>query len=277
LTKPRLLPLVLFSGLPVMGMGSAGWPSASIAVLALAAVAFAAASANSLNAYVECDLDARMARTRSRPLPSGRLSRRAALRFGLALALLATGLLAGLGGWIAAALGISSILFYVFVYTLWAKPRSAWNVLVGGVAGAASPLLADAALGGGVGLAGLLLFAIVFCWQPPHVWAITLYRKHEYAAAGIPTLPARLGDEATRWWMLAGTLVLVPVTLGPWLAGLAGGLYASVALVAGAAFVASAVAAVRARSDESARRVFAGSLVHLVAVFGALLADLVIA
>ena len=274
LTKPRLLPLVLFSGLPVMGMGDAGWPPAPVAVTTLLAVALTAASANSLNAFAESDLDGRMARTRNRPLPSGRLSRRAALRFGLLLSALGTGLLGWCGGWSAAALGIASILFYVFVYTLWAKPHSAWNVLVGGVAGAASPLLTEAALGNGVGLAGLLCFAIVFFWQPPHVWAITLYRKQDYAAAGIPTLPARLGDEATRWCVLAGTLVLVPVTLGPWLAGLAGALYASVTLVADAVFVAVAVAALHARSDESARRVFGVSLVHLLAVFGALLADL---
>jgi protoheme IX farnesyltransferase len=189
LTKPRLLPMVLFTGLPVFGMAAGGWPSLGFILLTLVGISFAAASANTLNAYLERDLDALMERTRDRPLPSGRISPGAALVFGLALAVLSTGVLWSVAGWPAAGLAVASILFYVFVYTIWLKPRSAWNAVIGGAAGAAAPLIADVAVNGSVGPAGLALFAIVFFWQPPHVWAIALYRKSDYQAAGIPMTP----------------------------------------------------------------------------------------
>jgi protoheme IX farnesyltransferase len=276
LTKPRLLPMVLFTGLPVFGMAVGGWTPLPFVALTLLGIALAAASANTLNAYIERDVDARMERTRERPLPAGRIRPRQALVFGLALAGLSTALLYGVGGLAAAGVGVASILFYVFVYTIWLKPRSAWNAVIGGAAGAAAPLIADVAVNGSVGPAGLLLFAIVFFWQPPHVWAIALYRKADYEAAGIPMLPSVIGDQPTRWRMLAYTLFLVPVTLAPWFLGLLGDVYFAVALGMNAWFTASAVSVLRRRTDESARRMFRVSLAYLFSLFLAMNVELLV-
>ena len=275
LTKPRLLPLVLFTGLPVFGMAAGGWPPLGFAALTLLGIALAAASANTLNAWIERDIDARMERTRERPLPSGRIAPPAALRFGLALGAASTAVLGLVAGRAAAGLGVASILFYVFVYTIWLKPRSAWNAVIGGAAGAAAPLIADAAVNGRVGAPGLLLFSIVFFWQPPHVWAIALYRKRDYEAAGIPMLPSVIGDEATRWRMLWYTLGLIPVTLAPVALGLLGNVYLAVALGMNAWFAASALRLLRRRTPEAARQMFRVSLAYLFSLFLAMNVDLV--
>jgi len=274
LTKPRLLPLVLFTALPVMGMAAGGWPSLSFTALTLLGISLAAASANTLNAYLERDIDGLMERTRSRPLPSGKLTPRSALIFGWLLGIAAAFLLWIVAGPAAAGVGIASILFYVFVYTVWLKPRSSWNAVVGGAAGASAPLIADAAVNGSVGVPGLLLFAIVFFWQPPHVWAIALYRKSDYQAAGIPMLPSVIGDEPTRHWMLLCTLGLVPVTLAPVVVGLLGPIYMAVAIGMNAWFTLSSVQVWRQRTDEAARRMFRVSLVYLFSLYLAMLIDL---
>ena len=275
LTKPRLLPMVLFTGLPVLGMTAVGWPSPGFAVLALLGICFAAASANTLNAYIERDRDALMERTQGRPLPAGLIAPSRALAFGLALGLASTLVLGWLGGPSAAGLCLASILFYVFVYTIWLKPRSAWNAVIGGAAGAAAPLLADVALNGSVGLPGLALFAIVFFWQPPHVWAIALYRKADYEAAGIPMLPSVIGDQPTRWRMLWYTLGLVPVTLAPVALGLLGPIYLAVALGMNVWFIAAAIRVLRERTDASARRMFHVSLAYLFSLFLAMNVELI--
>jgi protoheme IX farnesyltransferase len=276
LTKPRLLPLVLLTGLPVLGMAAGGWPSLGFSALVLLGICLVAASANTLNAYLERDKDALMERTRSRPLPAGRVSPRAALCFGLALGAASTALLHAVAGRSAAGLGVASILYYVFVYTVWAKPRSAWNALIGAAAGAAAPLIADAAANGRIGLAGLALFAIVFCWQPPHVWAIALYRKADYERAGLPVLPSAIGDDATRACMLWSALGLVPVSLAPAALGLLGTFYLAVALGMNAWFVGSIVRCRRERSPEAARRTFHVSLAYLFSLFLAMNAELLL-
>jgi protoheme IX farnesyltransferase len=276
LTKPRLLPLVLLTGIPAFLLATGATPSLGYSFLVLLGIALAAASANTFNSWIERDKDALMERTRRRPLPAGRVAPGAALAFGLALALASAALLYAVAGRLAAGLGVASILFYVFVYTVWLKPRSAaWNAVIGGAAGAAAPLIADAAVNGSVGPVGLALFAIVFFWQPPHVWAIALYRKADYAAAGIPMLPAAIGDQATRRRVLWYTLGLVPVSLAPLALGL-GGLYLAVALVANAGFVGSALLLLRERSDAAARRVFRVSLLYLFALFVAMNAELLL-
>lgn len=275
LTKPRLLPLVLFSGLPVMGMSASGdWAPMSLTIWILVGICLAAASANTLNAYLEIDKDSLMERTRLRPLPDGRIAPRNALIFGVVLAVASVVFLYWVGGAVASGLGAASIFFYVFVYTVWAKPRSSWNVVVGGAAGAVSPLIADAALNGSVGAAGLSLFALVFFWQPPHVWAIALYRKADYEAAGIPMLPNVVGDGPTRWWMLVCTLFLVPVTLTPWAMGLVGSLYLALSVIANAWFIWAAIRVIRLKTHESARAMFRVSLGYLFTLLGAMLIDL---
>lgn len=276
LTKPRLLPLVLLTGLPVMGMAGGGWPPLSFALLTLLGITLAAASANALNAYIERELDGRMERTRGRPLPSGKLAPQSALIFGWSLGIASTALLWAVAGLATAGVAVASILYYVFVYTIWLKPRSAWNAVVGGAAGAAAPLIADVAVNGSVGMPGLLLFSIVFFWQPPHVWAIALYRKADYEAAAIPMLPNVIGDEGTRRWMLMCTLGLVPVTLAPGLLGLVGAVYMTVAVGMNAWFVISAIQVARQRTNEAARRMFHVSLAYLFSLCLAMLIDLAV-
>ncbi len=276
LTKPRLLPMVLFTGLPAMGIATGVWPSLWFGTAVLLGIALAAASANTLNAYIEWEADGRAERTKDRPIPSGRISPPAALRFGLVLGLLSTVVLYAISGVPAAGLGVASILFYVFVYTIWLKPRSAWNAVIGGAAGAVAPLIADVAVNGHVGLGGLLLFAIVFFWQPPHVWAIALYRKADYEAAGVKMLPSVIGDEATRWRMLWYTMGLVPVTLAPWALGYVGPFYGAVATGLCGWFLWASIEVIREKTDAAARKMFLVSLAFLAGVFMALLVDLVI-
>jgi protoheme IX farnesyltransferase len=273
LTKPRVLLLVIVTALPVMAMASGGWPQPFALVAILGGITLAAGAANTLNCYLERDLDARMVRTRGRPLPTARLSARSALAFGLVLAVASTLILYVVGGPVTAALGVATILFYVFVYTVWLKPRTPMSAVFGGAAGAAAPLIADAAVNGSVGLAGWLLFAIIFVWQPPHVWAIALFRKSDYSAAGIPMLPNVIGDEGTRWRMLWYTLGLVPVTLAPVPLGLLGGIYLAAALALDAWFVWHAVRVVRERTPAAARRLFQVSLVYLFVLVLAMLVD----
>ncbi len=276
LTKPRILLLVLFTGLPVFGMAAPQSPPAAVAAAILAGTALAAAAANAFNCYLERERDARMERTRSRPLPSARVRPSHALVFAFVLTALAIAVLLVFGGALAAALGVASILFYVFVYTVWLKPRTALNAVVGGAAGAAAPLIVDAAVNGRVGPAGWLLFAIVFFWQPPHVWSIALYRKSDYASGGIPMLPEVIGDQPTRWRMLWYTLALVPVTLAPLPLGLLGPRYGAAAVVLGGWFVWHAVRVLRERTDASARQMFRVSLLYLFLLFGAMMVDLAV-
>ena len=274
LTKPRLLPLVLLTGIPVLGLSGDGWPPATFILGTLFGIALAAAAANTLNAYIERDKDALMERTRSRPVPAGLIAPDAALTFGLTLNLLSTSVLLSVAGVPAAGLGVATILFYVFVYTIWLKPRSSWNTVVGAAAGAVAPLIADAAVDGQIGPVGLSLFAIIFFWQPPHVWAIALYRKADYAAAGVAMLPNVIGDQPTRWRMLWYTLVLVPVTLAPVALGFMGAIYGSVALAVNVWFIWAAVEVLRLRTDDAARRMFRVSLAYLFSLFGAMLVEL---
>jgi len=273
LTKPRILLLVIFTGLPVLAMASGGWPGTPFAALTLVGIALAAGSANALNCYLERDRDRLMTRTSRRPLPTQQISPRAALLFALALGVGSTALLYAVAGWMAAALGIASILFYIFVYTVWLKPRSPLNAVIGGAAGAAAPLIADAAVNGHVGAAGWLLFAIVFFWQPPHVWAIALFRKDDYERAGIPMMPSVVGDQPTRWRMLFYTLALIPVTLAPLPLGLLGWIYLAAALPLDCWFVWLAVRVLRERSDAAARSMFHVSLLFLFGLFLAMLLD----
>jgi protoheme IX farnesyltransferase len=258
-------------------MASGGWPSAAFTSLTLLGIALAAGAANALNCYIERDRDALMERTRTRPLPSQELTPRSALIFGLVLSVISTVLLHQVAGPMAAALGVASILFYVFVYTVWLKPRSSLNAVIGGAAGAAAPLIADAAIHGQVTAAGWILFAIIFFWQPPHVWAIALFRKEDYARAGIPMLPNVIGDQPTRWRMLWYTLALIPVTLAPLPLGLLGATYGVAAVALDAWFTWYIVRVLRERTEEAARGAFHVSLLYLFALFVAMLVDLALA
>jgi heme o synthase len=275
LTKPRLLPLVLFSGVPALVLAQGRWPSFELAALTLLGTALAAGAANTLNSYLERDRDAQMERTRARPLPAGKLEPRRALIFGLALSLLGTILLAAAAGPAAAAIALAAIFFYVFVYTLWLKPRTPFAVVVGGVSGAIAPLIADAAVNGYVSAAGWLLFAIIFIWQPPHFYAIALHRRADYAEANFPMLHDRIGEDATRARIVLWILALLPVTLAPFALGMLGPGYAVVAGALGLWFLGQALVLQRRRDRASARRTFVVSLAHLLGIFVAMIGDLI--
>jgi len=275
LTKPRLLPLVLFSGIPALVMAQGRWPSFELAALTLVGTALAAGAANALNSYLERDRDAQMERTRSRPLPAGKLEPQRALLFGLGLSVLGTALLWAASGPAAAAIALAAILFYVFIYTLWLKPRTSFAVIVGGVSGAIAPLIADAAVNGQITAAGWLLFAIIFIWQPPHFYAIALYRRDDYAVAHFPMLHDRIGEDATRGRIVLWVLALLPVTLAPVALGMLGSGYAVVAGALGLWFLGQALVLRRRRDRASARRTFLVSLAHLCGTFAAMTGDLI--
>ena len=277
LTKPRLLPLVLFSGLPALVLAAGGWPAWQLTTLTLLGTALAAGAANVFNSYLERDLDAKMERTATRPLPAGKLDPARALVFGLVLGAIGTATLALSVGPVPAGIALAAILFYVFVYTLWLKPRTAFAVVAGGVAGAIAPLIADAAVDGRIGAAGWILFGIVFVWQPPHFYAISLYRRSEYRNAGFPMLADRIGEERTRRRILMWIAALLPLTLLPSALGLLGALYTAAAAVLGAGFLAQGVVLLRRRDEASARRLFTVSLAYLVGLFAAMITDLALA
>jgi protoheme IX farnesyltransferase len=275
LTKPRLLPLVLFSGLPALVMAEGCWPSLRLAAWTLFGTALAAGAANALNSYLERERDARMARTATRPLPAGTLAPARALWLGLVLSVLGTGVLWLAAGPAPAGIALAAILFYVFVYTLWLKPRTPFAVIAGGVSGAIAPLIADAAAGGHVSAAGWLLFAIIFLWQPPHFYAIAMNHRADYARAGFPMLFDRIGDTATCRRSLVWIASLLPVTLAPVWLGMLGLGYGAVTTALWVWFFAQAVALLRRQDAPTARRTFRVSLVYLMGTFTAMLVDLV--
>ncbi|MFZ5478408.1 MAG: heme o synthase [Myxococcota bacterium] len=272
MTRPRVLLLVLFTGLPVLGMGRE-WPSFGEAFLVLFGTALAGAASSTLNAWCERETDARMARTRDRPIPAAAVSPSQALWLGIVLSVVSTIVLWGVGGPLAAGVGLATILFYVFVYTLWLKPRTPQNIVIGGAAGATAPMIAEAALSGQVGWASWILFLIVFLWTPPHFWAIAIFRKREYEAAGFPMMPSVIGDRATRRQSVAYTVALLFASLLAVPLGLLGWLYGAVALVAGLWFLWEVGLSVRADDPRVDYRVFRSSIAYLFVLFGAMLAD----
>jgi protoheme IX farnesyltransferase len=274
LTRPRVLTLVLFTAPPAMVMGHNGWPSAAVIFGIIIGAALIGAGCGALNASWERDRDRRMERTQNRPLPAGRLARRDAVIFGLAISALGVAVLFATGGWLPAAIGVLTLVHYVLVYTIWLKPRTPQNIVIGGAAGAASPLIADAAIDGRLGIWGFVLFTIIFVWTPPHFWAIALYRKREYASAGFPMLPNVVGDHATRTRMLAYAIALIPITLLPWLGGELSTVYALTAVIAGCGFVVSIVRSMRVQSPQQDRRVFRSSIFYLFAIFAEMLVEL---
>ena len=276
MTRPRVLALVLFTGLPVFAMNQTGWPSLATTAWVLFGTALAGAACSVLNAYVERDTDARMARTQDRPLPVAAVAPEHALFYGVALSAGSTVVLWLTGGPVAALVGVLSILFYVFVYTMWLKPRTPQNIVIGGAAGATTPLIADAALNGSIGMGSLALFLIIFMWTPPHFWAIALYRKKDYEMAGIPMMPNVVGDQPTRWRMLAYSILLIPCTLVPVALGSMSWLYGGAALMLGAWFVWRNVGILRARNYKADRQFFMASNIYLMALFAAMIIDVAV-
>ncbi|MFK7930091.1 MAG: heme o synthase [Myxococcota bacterium] len=275
-TRPRVIALVLFTGLPVLALGRAVWPSPWEAFWILTGTALAGGASSALNAYVERESDAKMARTRSRPLPAATIVPHMVLGYGLLLTVVSTAILAWIGGWLAAVVGLGTIVFYVVVYTMWLKPRTPQNIVIGGAAGATAPLIAAAALDGSLTLPAWILFAIVFLWTPPHFWAVALYRKAEYANAGFPMMPIVVGDQPTRWRSLIYTVLTLIVSLVPVALGDLGVVYAVSAVGLGGWFLWSVIASMRAQHPSADRRVFAVSIAYLFLLYLLMMVDLLL-
>lgn len=274
ITRPKVIALVLFTGVPALALGKEGWPSLSVALTVLFGTALAGGACSALNAYVERDTDAFMARTRNRPIPAATLVPHVVLAYGLALSVISTVMLWLIGGPIAAGVGLATILFYVGVYTIWLKPRTPQNIVIGGAAGSTAPLIASAAMDGHISAGAWILFGIVFLWTPPHFWAIALFRKKEYANAGLPMMPSIVGNQPTRWRMLGYTLLLVPFTLLPVWLGYLHVLYAVAALGLGVWFAAHVIRSLVAQDVRIDRGVFRTSIVYLSLLFLAMLVDM---
>lgn len=275
LTKPSILLLVLVTGTPALLLADPHRLDPAVAAAALLGTALASASAGALNHYLDRDIDALMCRTMRRPLPSGRLEPTAALVFGLLLALLSATILIVWTTPLAALLAVGSIFHYTVVYTAWLKRTTAQNIVIGGAAGASAPLIAWAAIAGRVDLPAWIMFAIVFLWTPPHFWSLALFRKEDYAAAGVPMLPVVAGERATRLQILVYTLLLVPTTFALVLAGSAGPIYAVAAAFLGARFIRQAWRVWCSGESSDCVSLFRFSIAYLLLLFAALTVDAV--
>jgi protoheme IX farnesyltransferase len=271
LTKPRVQLLLLLTTVATMLV--AGSPSVGLILLTLLGGALSAGGAGAVNHWYDRDVDALMARTATRPVPSGRVTPQAALTFGIVLAALSFAELSLTVNLLAACLALSGFLGYVFVYTLWLKRSTPQNIVIGGAAGAVPPLVGWAAVTGSLDPAALYLFAIVFYWTPPHFWALSLLMKDEYAKVGIPMLPVVRGEEETRRQITLYSALLVAVTLLPFAGQLFGGVYAAAAGLLGVAFMTLAIRLQRRPDRRAALRLYLFSLLYLALLFTAMVVD----
>jgi heme o synthase len=273
LTKPRVVLLLSFTSLVGMFLACPGLPPLVPAVAGVIGIWLAAASAAAINHVLDAKADSEMARTRFRPLPRQLLSESQALSFAFALALASMAILSFLVNPLTALLTFVSLIGYAVVYTAWLKRATPQNIVIGGAAGAAPPLLGWTAVTGSVDPNALLLFLIVFTWTPPHFWALAIARRDDYAKVGIPMLPVAYGVEYTRLHVLLYTVLLVPVTMLPYLTGLCGLLYLAAALPLDAAFIGYALCMKRSARADWPMRTFRFSITYLGLLFTALLLD----
>ncbi len=277
LTKPRVVSLIVFCA--VIGMflavpfGALDTRFAATALAATIGIALVAAAAAAINCLVEKKIDALMARTRARPLPRGQLTAMQTLVFASALGGAGLALLYSEVNALTMWLTFATFVGYAIVYTVVLKPMTPQNIVIGGASGAMPPVLGWAAVSGDISYQALLLFLIIFAWTPPHFWALALYRKHEYAKAGVPMLPVTHGDKFTRLHVLFYTVILVAVTLLPFATRMSGLIYLSAAVALGAVFLYYAVRIYRDYSDRLAQTTFRYSILYLTLLFAALLID----
>jgi protoheme IX farnesyltransferase len=273
LTKPRIIELLLVTTVPTMIVAQRGLPPVWLMVCTVVGGTLAAGGANAINMYVDRDIDKVMARTRNRPIASGRISPRAGLTFAVTIEVAAFAFLWATVNLLSAVLAVAACLFYVFVYTLWLKRTSSRNIVIGGAAGAAPVLIGWSAVTGSLSWAPVVLFAVIFYWTPPHFWALAIRYRDDYAKVDVPMLPvvASLRTTATR--ILGYTLLLWALTLlfAP-VAGM-GHLYVGAALVLGAVFTWYAVRLLRDTSSATAMRVFTWSITYVTLLFGAMALD----
>ena len=277
LTKPRVMSLVVFTALAGM-LAAPQLPPLAVGFTAILCIALGAGACGALNQWYEADIDAKMRRTASRPLPAGRMDRQSALHFGVGLGSFSVILMGLAANWLSAALLAASILFYVLVYTVWLKPRTPQNIVIGGAAGAFPPVIGWAAATSEVTLLPLLLFAIIFLWTPPHFWALSLFVRSDYAAAGIPMLPVVAGADATRSQIFLYSLPMAAAAVAPWPLGLTGPAYGVSAIILNFVFLVLAARVLANRAAEPKgmapeRHLFGFSVFYLFALFTVLVID----
>lgn len=277
LTKPRVMSLVVFTALCGL-LAAPGEVHPVLAFSSILAIALGAGASGALNQWYEAGLDAKMKRTAGRPLPAGRLDPQTALQFGVGLAAFSLFLMLFASNWQATLLLFVSILFYVFVYTMWLKPRTPQNIVIGGAAGAFPPLIGWVAATGSVAPLPILLFLLIFLWTPPHFWALALFVRSDYAAAGIPMMPVVAGETSTRRQILFYAVIMAAGAIAPWPLGYTGALYGWTAVILSAVFVALSVqVGTRTTREGDAmrpeKRLFAFSIAYLFILFGAVVAD----
>ncbi|WP_309601488.1 heme o synthase [Sphingomonas sp.] len=277
LTKPKVMRLVVYTGLAGL-LAAPGPVNIILGFTAVLCIALAAGAAGALNQWYESDIDALMKRTADRPLPAGRMTRQTALHFGVGLSVFSVVLMDIATNHVAAAWLAVSILFYVLIYTVWLKRRTAQNIVIGGAAGAFPPLIGWVAATGTVTTMPILLFAIIFLWTPPHFWALSLFVRMDYAKAGVPMMPVVAGLASTRRQVLLYTLPMVAAAVAPWAMGYTGWIYGVTAIFLNAIFLVLAIAVSRNTATEPAqmgpeKRLFAFSILYLFVLFGALVAD----
>lgn len=278
LTKPRVMSLVIFTGLCGL-LAAPGTIHPVLGFTAVLCIGMGAGGAAALNQWWEADIDAGMKRTAARPIPAGRMDRGSARDFGVMLSG-ASVMLMGLAiGWLAAGILALSIVYYAVIYTIWLKPRTPQNIVIGGGAGAFPPLIGWIAVTGEITLMPVALFAIIFFWTPPHFWALALFVQSDYAKVGIPMMPVVAGEASTRRQILAYAALLLPLSLLPWWIGGTGALYGISAAVLSLVFLALSLrVGLRRRADDDdamkpEKQLFAWSIIYLFAIFGALVVD----
>jgi protoheme IX farnesyltransferase len=276
LLKPRVMSLVVFTALVGM-IAAPGHINPVIGLTALLFIAIGAGASGALNMWYEADIDAKMSRTAKRPIPQGIIRRGEVLGFAIFLAVLSVVALGLLVNVLSAALLAFTIFFYAVIYSVWLKPWTPQNIVIGGAAGAFPPVIGWAAASGSIAFEPIVMFLIIFVWTPPHFWALALLRADEYARAGIPMLPVVAGDAETRRQIVLYSCLLAPVGVSPWLLGYAGLLYGAVAAVTGILFVMAAIHLRKAAAGEAtakaAKALFGYSILYLVLLFAVLLVE----
>lgn len=274
LTKPRISLLFALTGLAALVVEGSLLHDPLRLWSVVLAIFLTGGAANALNQYFERDIDARMARTaRKRPLPQGLIRPASALWFSVIIGLAGMVLLWQWGGWLAMSLGLGTIGFYSFYYTLWLKPRTPYNIVIGGLAGATGPLIAWAAATGQVGFAALLMCAIIFFWTPPHFWALALCCKDDYREVGYPMLPLVVGDEATRRQIMGYSVLLIPLSASFFWIAPAGWLYLAASLLLSSVFVGMAWRLYTAKTTRAGWQLFGYSIVYVLLLFVAMICD----
>ena len=276
LTKPRIISLLLLTTVATMIVAKGSFPELSTLLWTMLGGYLAAGGAGAINHYIDRERDARMTRTRGRPLVAGRIEPAHGLAFGIALGTLATIQLALTVNVLSAVLALTGLLGYVVVYTIWLKPLTPQNIVIGGAAGAMPPLVGWAAATGSLAPEALFPFGIVFLWTPPHFWALSLLIKDDYARTGVPMLPVVKGEAATRRQIVAYTLVLVAFSLVPVATGFLGALYAASAAILGAGFIVLSLRLLHAGTRAAALRLYLSSLGYLALLFVAMAVDRIV-